>query len=221
MRTASDDVRERILRHLQTDLESIYRLDSTLQVTDFVIDREYWERSSRSGAPEELLVVEREGDLEVGLFVDDTVVRELDRKGDWTHRRVQAHCRAVEGVSHFLYLTQRAGVPRPVSQLELELQAEIDKFATIMLALWERGRREAATVLREVLFERVSYRSNLSSDARHRYERANFLASLYCRFLEARYVVRNSVEGFLADLRRMYRLGAGDKMSYVACGAAL
>jgi len=54
-----------------------------------------------------------------------------------------------------------------------------------------------------------------------RYRKANFLASVYCRFLEARYVVSNSIEGFLADLRRMYRLGAGDKLSYAACGAAL
>jgi hypothetical protein len=207
---------------LQTELESIYRVDSAFQVSDFVIERENWASRSSSDAPEELLIVEQDGDVQVGLFLDDTVVAELGKPGaEWTHRRMQAHCRAVEGVSHFLYLTQRAGVPRPVSCLELELQAEIDKFATIMLALWERGRREAATLLRQLLFEQVSFRENLSPAEHQRYYRANLLASVYCRFLEAKYVVRNSVEGFLADLRRMYRLGAGDKLSYVARGTTL
>ena len=213
---------ERVLSRLQADLESIYRVDSALSVADFVIDKARWERDSASGAPEELIVCERGDDLEVGLFIDGAVVAELDREhADWTHRRLSAHCQAVEGVSHFLYLTNRASVPRPVSQLELELQAEIDKFVTVMLALWESGRRGAATLLRGRLFERVSYRENLPPESRERYEKANALASAYCRFLEARYIVRNSVEGFLADVRHMYRLGAGDKLSYVACGAAL
>jgi hypothetical protein len=218
---ATSDDKASVLGRLQHDLQSIYRVESPLSVADFVIDEARWQERSGSGAPEELLVVENEGELEVGLFVDDAVVAELtgDREA-WTHRRLQAHCRAIEGVSHFLYLTQRASMPRPVSQLELELQAEVDKFATVMLALWEVGRRDSASVLLKRLFDRVSYRENLSPDERERYERANVLARLYCRFLEAKYVVRNSIEGFLADLRRMYRLGAGDKLSYVACGTA-
>jgi len=52
------------------------------------------------------------------------------------------------------------------------------------------------------------------------YEKANFLARLYCRSLELKYVVRNRIDAFLADLRRMYRLGCGEKFSYAACGSA-
>jgi hypothetical protein len=40
-------------------------------------------------------------------------------------------------------------------------------------------------------------------------------------FLSARYVVRDSIDGLIADLRHMYRLGAGEKLSYAACGTAL
>jgi hypothetical protein len=215
-----DEARARILSRLQTELESIYRVESGLSVSDFLIDGEKWRDHSASGAPEELLVRETDGELEIGLFVDDAVVDELSTDGAWTHRRLQAHCRAIEGVSHFLYLTHRANVPRPVSHLELELQAEIDKFASVVLTLWEAGQRQAASLLRRLLFEDVSFRSNLSDDERHRYVRANVLAGLYCRFLDRRYIVRNSIEGFLSDLRRIYRLGAGEKLSYAACGSA-
>lgn len=216
------DARARVLSALQRDLESIYRVEAPLPVEDVVIDRPHWERLSASGAGEELVVVEHPDGLEVGLFVDEEVVRTLDgTDGAWTQRRLAAHCQAVEGVSHFLYLSHRAGIERPVSQLELELQAEIDKFATVLLSLWDAGRRADAPRLRERLFERVTYRENLTPGERERYEKANVLARAYCRFLETKYVMRNSIEGFLADLRRIYRLGAGDKLSYAAQGAAL
>ena len=35
---------------------------------------------------------------------------------------------ALEGVSHFLYLAWNAGHDKPVSLLELEMQAEVDKY---------------------------------------------------------------------------------------------
>ena len=143
----------------------------------------------------------------------------MDAATAWTSDRLQAHCTVVEGVSHFVYLTHRAVQPRPVSHLELELQAEVDKFATVLLRLWREGRREASAELRRRLFDAVLFRGSLSDAERDCYVRANRLARLYCRFLEARYVLRNQIDGFLADLRRMYRLGAGEKLSYAACGA--
>lgn len=215
------DVRARVLDRLQGDLEAIYRVEAPLPASSCALDRESWVRMSGSGAPEELLVVQDDDGLRVGLYVDDAVFRDIE--GDpsrWTHRRLSAHCSAVEGVSHFVYFTLRASVPRPVSQLELELQAEVDKFATVVLTLWESGRRDASEELLERLFERVSYREGLSAETLARYEKANSLARLYCRFLHAEYVARNRVEGFLADLRRFYRLGAADKLSHAACGAA-
>ena len=213
--------RTTVLQKLQRELESIYRFESQLVVSDFIIDRERWRAHSEADTAEELLVIENDGEVEVGLFLDEAVIDVLARDdGDWTHQRLQAHCRAVEGVSHFLYVTQRAVVPRPVSQLELELQAEIDKFATVVLRLWEAGQRHAASLLRSLLFEQVSFREDLSEAQRSRYERANWLASTYCRFLERRYIAHNSIEGFLADLRRIYRLGAGEKLSYAAAGNA-
>lgn len=211
-----------IVAGLQAELETIYRVEAPLSAADCMLDRAAWESLSASGAPEELLVVEGEEGLEVGLYLEASVLGALSRpSAAWTHRRLSAHCQAVEGVSHFLYLAHRASASRPVSLLELELQAEIDKFATVLLRLWMEGRRHAASPLRSLLFERVSYRPNLAPEARARYEKANLLAGLYCRFLEARYVVADSLEGLLADLRRMYRLGAGEKLSYAARGAAL
>lgn len=212
--------RARVLGALQDDLEAIYGVTAPLAVGDVALDREAWRQLSSNAVSEELVVVEADGGLEIGLFVDDEVVSELARpQRGWTHRRLQAHCQAVEGVSHFLYVSHRAQQNRPVSHLELELQAEIDKFVTVVLALWRAGRREAAGELRHRLFERVSFHAHLDRQQREMYEKANFLARLYCGFLETRYVMRNSIEGLFGDLRRMYRLGAAEKLSYAACGS--
>jgi hypothetical protein len=208
------------LARLQAELEGIYAVEAPGRVTDFMIGRERWAELSGSGAPEELVVRQHGDDVEIGLYLDDAVIRSIEGGGAWTHERLSAHCQAVEGVSHFVYLTHRASVPRPVSHLELELQAEVDKFVTVVLRAWRGRRHEAARELVSRLFEQVSYRENMCRDQRAMYEKANFLARAYCRFLTARYVVRGSVDGLLADLRRMYRLGAGEKLSYAASGAA-
>lgn len=213
--------RARVLGALQDDLEAIYGVTAPLAVGDVALDREVWRRLSSSGVSEELVVVEADDSLEIGLFVDDAVVHELSRPHrGWTHNRLSAHCQAVEGVSHFLYVSHRAQQNRPVSHLELELQAEIDKFVTVVLALWRAGRKEAAGELRHRLFESVSFHEHLDSQQRETYQKANGLAHLYCRFLENRYVMRNSIEGLFGDLRRMYRLGAAEKLSHAACGSA-
>jgi len=207
------------LQGLQAELESIYGVKAPAPVEAFVIDRQRWGELSRSGAPEELVVVQNGDELEIGLYLEDGLLDRIDAAAPWTSDHLQAHCTVVEGVSHFIYLTHRAVQPRPVSQLELELQAEVDKFATVLLRLWREGHREVSAELRRRLFDAVRYRGSLSEPERDCYTRANRLARLYCRFLEARYVLRNHIDGFLADLRRMYRLGAGEKLSYAACGA--
>jgi hypothetical protein len=211
----------RLLSGLQDELESIYGVEAPARVEAFLIDRDRWTELSGDGAPEELVLRQDGDDLEMGLYLEPAVLDTLARPGAWDHAHLGAHCQAVEGVSHFVYLTHRAAMPRPVSQLELELQAEVDKYVTVLLRLWRAGRREGSAALRRMLFERVSYRHNLSAEARDTYEKANVLARTYCRFLEARYVLRGSMEGLLADLRRLYRLGAGEKLSHAAQGTAL
>ena len=122
---------------------------------------------------------------------------------------------ATEGVSHFVYLSTRAAAGRPVSLLELEVQAEVDKFALLILHLWRRGLRRMSPALRERLFERVRYHAHLGYDELSRYREANRLGGGYARFLEGRYVEDADLEGLLRELRRSYRLGAAEKLGYL------
>ena len=98
-------------------------------------------------SPDEALLVCEDGEtLHVGLFLDESVLAQLVRgQGEpWSLERLRGFCHAAEGVSHFLYLAHRAEQHRPVSLLELEAQAEVDKYLCVLLQLWAVGRRAAS-----------------------------------------------------------------------------
>ncbi len=214
------------LSFLQEELHAINAVRAP-PVLDFLVERE---RARRSGAepraPEELLLREGEGTLDVGLYLDDGVL--LAAAGAGAHRgapRLLARAwmegvtAAAEGISHFVYVATRAEAGRPMSLLELEIQAEVDKFALLLLSPWARRRhRQARTsaALRRRLFERVRYLDHLDADELDRYRTANRLAGGYARWLEQRFVAPGDREGFLRELRETYRRGTADKPGYLA-----
>jgi hypothetical protein len=102
-----------------------------------------------------------------------------------------------------------------VSLLELEVQAEVDKFALLLLHLWRRGLRRVSPALRRRLFDRVAYHAHLGGDELHRYREANRLGGGYARWLEGRYVSGADLDGLLRELRRSYRLGTSEKLGYL------
>jgi hypothetical protein len=126
---------------------------------------------------------------------------------------------AAEGISHFVYLVTRAVAGRSVSLLELEIQAEVDKFALFLLQGWRPGRRlpvRLFAALRRRLFERVRYHAHLDGEELARYRSANRLAAGYARWLEARFVEPRDRDGLLRELRETYRRGSADKAGYLA-----
>lgn len=210
------------LAFLQDELESIYGV-SAPPVGEFLLGREAAEAASGPlGASEELLVLEEEDGVALGLFLDEEVLAAA-ADADPHHRRPRLVARrllrhlapATEGISHFVYLSTRAAQGRPVSLLELEVQAEVDKFALLLLHLWRRGLRRVSPALRRRLFERVGYRAGLGADELKRYREANRLGGGYARWLEGRYVSEPDLDGLLRELRRSYRLGSSEKLGYL------
>jgi len=212
----------RVLRALQGGLEAMYRVETDLDVCDFLVggDRGGWptERQPR----EQLLIRQGDGEMELALFVDERtlenlVLRDPERRLD--DDNLADFLLAVEGVSHFVYLAHRARVERPVSAVELELQAEVDKYLVALLVSWNQvgGPPED---LRERLFARVTFAGDLSREERERYQLANSAASSYAASLEERFLRTRSVEDMLAEARRFYRKGLADKLGHISQLAA-
>jgi hypothetical protein len=209
------------LMQLQGLLQSVHGLEETVQARDFLVGEAVFSALAPDASRDETLLVSETGDeLHVGLFLGEPALAQLARGASepWTAERLSGFCAAAEGVSHFLYLLHRARLRRPVSQLELEAQGELDKYLTVLLQLWAVGRRSASPMLRHRLFDRASFRPGLSSAEVDRYRLASALAAACARALEARFVVTGRLDGLLREVRRLYRLGAGEKLSAFAQG---
>ncbi len=158
---------------------------------------------------EALLVHEADGSLELGLYLAPDVLAGCPSGA------LGPFCQLAEGVSHFLYLARSAELARPVSLLELEAQAEVDKFALLLLRAWSGGRGGWAAVLHRRLFEETSLRPGLSALEERRYGEANRLARAFCARLLPLIAARR-LEQLLQVLRYAYRLGAVAKLEHFA-----
>ncbi len=215
-----------MIGRVQRHLESIYAFDTGLEARQFLVDPD---RARRLGAAtghttEELLILQSgEDELELGLYLCPELLKRMERLNEAPGERVveralDPYCQLAEGVSHFLYVARAAQQERRVSLLELEAQAEVDKFATCALYGWKRGARWAETLLSR-LFHWVSYRPTLKPHERWRYEEANRLGRNYCRRL-LKHVAANRMDRFLGELRYAYRLGAEAKLGHFAVQSA-
>lgn len=218
------------LTRLQRGLEDLYRVETGVEVEDYVIGTGMREaiaptRKSR----EQLLVAEEENEASIALFIDPVALANLathDPSQSLGDHNLGDFLLAVEGVSHFIYAICCARADRKVTQLELELQAEVDKYVTCLLvtdagAPGNRGscREDISSELRRRLFSDFEYEPDLDHDEHARYRAANDNAQRYTAFLEQQFVTRRRIPEMLGELRRFYRLGLSAKLSSIARAA--
>jgi hypothetical protein len=123
---------------------------------------------------------------------------------------LDAFCAAFEGVAHFVYLTFASEQGRGVSRLELELQAEIDKYLFLRFALGVGGPGVLAR-----LYDRVELHPELEPEARERYRVANREARRYARWID-RQCRAGRPRHALDDARRTYRSSLPQKLARIA-----
>ncbi len=213
-----------VLRGLQSLLGRLYDVELNYDVYDFLVtDR----RAIRGGAAqndaraldEALLLAETPDGAGIALYLDPSVLRRLedaDPVGALTENNLADYCTALEGVSHFVYSTWRLDRDLPVSLLELETQAEVDKYALTVFLLADQLGGDYPVQVHARLFDRVSFDARLEPDQYQRYRAAHRCAAHYCRRLEHRFVSRGQarIEALVRELRRFYRLGCAAKMRH-------
>ena len=211
-----------VINAVQRHLEQLYRISVQQRATDFLItDAEVarqLDRSSNSREVEEkLLVSETDDGVDLALYVDEAVLDRLsedDPVRDLHAGNVVDFCTALEGVSHFLYLTWNASINRAVRLLELELQAEVDKYISITTLAHEQCSRPSSQ-LHNWLFERATFDIALDDRERERYRDANHYAGKYCFELETRYLrgqPKETTDAMMGDIRHFYRLSLPEKI---------
>ena len=211
-----------LLQQLQDRLADIYDLPMDYRVDDFLFtERAHLPLQVRDSNTDEHVLVLDEGDAAaVGLFLDPQLLARLaaaDPIQALHSGNVADYWTALEGVSHFLYLAWNAGHDRPVSLLELEMQAEVDKYVASYWLMREQLPGRFPVELLSLLFERTRIDSRLARGRENLYRDASRYAEKFCRRLEhsLRGARGDSSGEVLAELRRFYRLTNARKVAHI------
>lgn len=92
----------------------------------------------------------------------------------------------VEELSHFNFYCEQALRNKKLSALDMEVQAEVDKFAFALECLNQQNQQELKERLFEVLFSDIKIGTWVSVEEEGRYQKAHDLARRFCRQLLAR-----------------------------------
>ena len=205
-----------MLERLQQQLHDINRSDAGYDIHDFLVTDARIARAISGGntltnSGETLLLREDEDGVALSLYLDEAILERL-RTGDPAQALgtglLDDLCKVIEGLSHFNYVAWRASRDRSVTLLELELQAEVDKFvSTMQLALEERD-ADLMNGLHGRLFDNPRFHDHLD-----RRQAASEYAARFCRALVPR--LRDWGRDVLPELRRFYRMSLGDKISHI------
>jgi hypothetical protein len=178
---------------VQRRLEAYYALEAAPDVVRFA--------SAVSAGEREVLLVREAGDgVEMALRVPE---------GTASGGVADGFLQLLEGVSHFVFLAERVRVGLPTTQLELELQAEVDKFVLLGLAPGASAEGDVRGMHRR-LYEDATFLHDAGTVEGERYRLANDLAARFA----ARLIDRDAGE-VRGILRRFYRAGQAEKIGLV------
>ena len=217
-----------LLAAMQDRLSSLYETPIEHRVMDYLVtDARIADALEQAATPranaERLLLRQSEDSLDVALYIDTRIMEalaDLDPHTCLDARNLNDFLTALEGVSHFNYLVWNALHERQVTQLELELQAEIDKYVVATMLLDEQGTAADADHFHTAMFTFVVFDPDLDAPAEQRYRDANHYAAKYCRRLTRQFPAQHREPSFINELRRFYRLSRNDKIRCIDNGVA-
>lgn len=203
------------IARVETRLCDLYALEPGVRVRDFVVDDAARPRllaalSVSVGAGREALLIHEDAEeLNLALLLEDR----LSLADPCDDADLDRHCALLEGVSHLLYVVVRAQTQRPVSRLELELQAEVDKFLGTFLLRRLAKVPVCPNGLRRRLFRDFSVEA--APEEQPRYREASRLAERYCAWLSDTFLARARMDSLLPEVRRFWRMNQSDKIGHI------
>ena len=215
-----------LLRDMQEQIGRFYAVELAHDVRDFLVTDAGLLNRLTAGAPgrdidEKLIVMQGDDGIDLALYLDAAMLARLvaaDPRKQLCGSNLADFWTLLEGVSHFSYLVCNAALDRSVSLLELDMQAEVDKYVTTRLLLEQQPDADLGGPLLQRLFIDTRTLPGLDDEERDRYHDASHLACRYCADLETRYPADRLTPELVRELRSFYRLPQAAKVSRI--GAA-
>jgi hypothetical protein len=217
-----------ILRDFQSLLSRIYGIDQCLDVYDFLVTdaamlANLEKPHSIRDTEEKLLIHEHEDEMGVLLYLNSELLKRLTEKDPRRYlgqNNLADFCKVLEGISHFIYLAWNAAADKSVTLMEMEMQAEVDKYIGARVLLHQQPWSPLDDSLFGRLFDNPCFDDRLNREELTRYRHASSYAGRYCLSLEKRFPGdKAGVPCFdlemIRDLRAFYRLPQRGKVSHI------
>ncbi len=207
-----------IVDELQSNLQLLYEIETSHLVSSFITTNVHLKAAllaSEGASKETVFFREEDGYLDIAVFIDDDVIRQLNSdvsSGDPLAYDINNYCYVLEGISHFLYLIHNGSYDRCFNLMEMELQAEVDKFIMLQSMVDIEGGGRDKREIHNMVFDNIHFRAGLSQEETGRYKDANFLAGKYCQSLLRDYIDNKNHNDLKRQLRRFYRLSLQEKI---------
>ncbi|MCP5463765.1 MAG: hypothetical protein H7A33_01940 [Deltaproteobacteria bacterium] len=213
----------KLCEDIQEHIESLYGIKVGESACDYLIDREsvltlIASNQADVTLPKELFLVNNAPEdetLEVALFLDHDLQQNLTTHNpleNLSRKNISDFCTLIEGISHFVYYLHKAALEHNITQLEMELQAEIDKF--LLLSLLTRCEHLPTGQLLALLFENYQLHKHLGDEQIERYQQASQLAARFCHKI-SRDIQEKRMPELLQKIREFYPLSQQEKIDSI------
>ncbi len=212
----------KLIDQIQLQLESTYGIKTGEKASDYLINKQELYAligpSQVIQTPKELFLVNpqpQNDTLEVALFLDPDLRENLEKNNPLellSQKNIADFCTMIEGISHFVYYVHKSCLQCEITQLEMELQAEIDKFVLLSLII-QKDQNQIYNIL-DLLFENYELHEDLTPTQIERYHTASNLAHRYCHELSKTMRSNNSLE-LLKKIRQFYPLSQEQKIRQI------
>jgi hypothetical protein len=189
------------LVRVQRRIEAIYELEPAPAIAPYV-------RVDGEDAREQLLVCQSAESVDITVLLSRASAAALVSR-DAT-LELDAYLEAIEGISHFIHLADRARTELQTTLLELELQAEVDKFLILAEQRETHSTFELVSLHRR-LYEDVRFLHASATERGQRYRLANDLAAR----LWSQLIRQGPAADHRGTLKRFYRASQAEKISMV------
>ena len=172
-------------------------------------------------AEETLFISQCDDTLEFTLYLDKDVLSLASQHTQtgsngavhaFDKHTIDSLCTVVEGVSHAVCLLWHAHHDRQLRALDLELQAEVDKYMLLLESCVDNQSRDG---LHRQLFRDVRYTAPVDSTLYKRYKVAGDHAAIYCHWLVQEFPGPGDQLSLHQELARFYRLSGTAKFDRI------
>lgn len=212
-----------MLRDFQLMLSRLYGIEQALDVCDFLLTDARLLAELEGGAdvrptPEKVLVQESSDEMGITLYLDAKLLERLtslDPRRQLSRANLADFWTVLEGVSHFNYITWNAAADKSITLLEIEMQAEVDKYVSARLLLGQQSDNTLIDSLFSRLFDDPGFDASLGPSELSRYRSASLYAGRFCRSLEQRFPTTSLAPEMLEELRAFFRLSQPAKVGHI------